>query len=485
MSPRLFTRSPKKTQEEIPEFEFGAGGEPLSINPSPAQSSGRDVEPETTTVSQLPRVSPPDQISRPDQISLPDQKKPGWYADKVDSGLMRYWDGFHFTGQAKRISAPASSVGEVDATTEPTPVPADLPSIRSEPEATNLDAPTRSQPPADTGEPMTVVEPNQNDGTPPGFAPPPSSGPYVPPAAGETSWHPGEPSSPAFPPSVVSNVASESGDVMTVQPRSDSSFGQDTSHQDTSDQDASGQHTSDGANSWGKDAERAVANALTVDTPQAWQEAAQVAAVVSQMSQTMQAVADAKQTAGEAAKAAGEAAETARVAAQTAAEAKKAAERMAKEAEESAKAAQVAAQKAVEAKDAAERTAKAAPKVAETAEIASQTAAEAKRKVEALDQVVAKARSANTPAAWSEALELAALAVKPKRLGSEAGTDRDTEDTATPSAHWENEKPVVGPGAGPFDQAPRPSEPGEAKDRSSQSIDDLAGSVWKPRLPQS
>jgi hypothetical protein len=165
----------------------------------------------------------------------------------------------------------------------------------------------------------------------------------------------------------------------------------------------------------------------------------------------MQASADAKQTATLTAKAAEEAAGTARAAAQEAADARGAAERMAKAAEEAAETARVAAQTAIEAKEAAERTAREAPKVAESAEIASRTAADAKHKAEDLEKLVAKARSANTPAAWSEAHKLAALAIEAKQSGVETFTERVPNNTQPPVL-WQRRSEPAGPGADSLEQ---------------------------------
>jgi hypothetical protein len=244
-----------------------------------------------------------------------------------------------------------------------------------------------------------------------------------------------------------------------------------------------GQLASDGVTNWGKDTEQAVARALTVDTPEAWQEAAHVAAVVSEMAQTMQSAADAKHTEREAAKAAEEATGAARVAAQTAVEAKEAAERMAKAAEEAADAARVAAQTAVEAKEAAERSALVAPEVAEMAAVASQTAADAKKKAQALEQVVASARAANTPAAWSEALGQTVVAVAAKTSGAEASAEPVSDITAPP-VMWKQGAPLAGSGAESLDQVLGIQTPNEPKDRLSQGLDalGLGGPQLAPHL---
>jgi hypothetical protein len=242
-----------------------------------------------------------------------------------------------------------------------------------------------------------------------------------------------------------------------------------------------GQGPADGVNNWGKDTELAVARALSIDTPEAWQEAGQVAAVVAEMTQTMQAAADAKQTARETAKAAEKAAEEARVAARAAVEAKETAKRMSKAAEEAAETARVAAQTAVEAKETAERTAQAAPKVAETADLASKTAADAQQKAQALEQVVASARAANTPAAWSEAHELAARAVEAKQSGAQASMER-AADIATPPVSWKPSTPLVGSLAESLDQALAVAQSAEAKDPPTQDVDVLAELGPAPHL---
>jgi hypothetical protein len=130
---------------------------------------------------------------------------------------------------------------------------------------------------------------------------------------------------------------------------------------------------------WAEEAEKAVARAHAVGTSAAWREATQAAIVVSEMAQTMQAAAEAKQTA----------------------------EQKAQAAKEAAQVAEVASQAAADAIQTAARTAQAAPDAAEGARVAAQAAAAAKHKARELEGIVAKARAANTPAAWSEALQLA------------------------------------------------------------------------------
>ncbi len=158
-------------------------------------------------------------------------------------------------------------------------------------------------------------------------------------------------------------------------------------------------------NDWAEEAERAVARAQEAGTPEAWQEVAQAATVVSEMAQTMRVVADTSKAADQMEQASQEAAQRAQVAAQTAAAADLTVRQTAKAAEEAADAAKVAAQKAADAEQKAEQAAQAVPMVSEAAKAAAKDADEAKRKVKAAEEIVAKAREVNTPAAWSAALD--------------------------------------------------------------------------------
>ena len=400
-------------------------------------------------------------------VAAQDRNEPGWYPDTTDPGLMRYWDGFHFTGQAKRASSVEWSTGNAEEVVESvSPLATDVDSSDGGPELTDLDLPTQFAPGAGGLPPLFGGNESVAPST---ISTLPVPATYFPLYVGETP-DALDPSLQAEPDQVEPeqvepvSVEPESVEPVSVEPVSvepgsvvsdrnlepetalggvlvaPAEGGQDATatedvvvpagNESISERDGlrgkenlmvslQGNETPDGVNNLGKDAELAVARALSVDTPEAWQQAGNVAAVVADMAQTMQAAADAKQTATQTAKAADEAAEAARAAAQTAADAKQAAERMAKAAEDAAEAARAAAQTAVEAKKAAARTAEAAPKVAESAEVASQTAAVAKQKAQALEQVVATARSANTPAAWSEALGLVGSACRQRSLAAE------------------------------------------------------------------
>ena len=158
-----------------------------------------------------------------------------------------------------------------------------------------------------------------------------------------------------------------------------------------------------GANHWAEETEKTVARAESLDTPEAWQDVARAAGVVTDMAQVMRAAADTSQTAARMERAARDAerrAETARLKAE---ESRQAVQKTAQVASEAAKAAKEAAHAAAKAKQIAEQNAQEAPELAEAAELAGRAAAEARRRARAIEEIVAKARAADTPGAWSKA----------------------------------------------------------------------------------
>ena len=165
------------------------------------------------------------------------------------------------------------------------------------------------------------------------------------------------------------------------------------------------------AKKWAQEAEKAVARASSVGTPETWQEAARLAVVVSEMAQTLQAAAEATQVAAQKADAAQEAAQQSRAAAQRSADAGQADQQAQKAAQEADDAAKRARQAAVEAKQAADRASQALPSFVETEKAAAQEAADAQKEAQRLQEIVGKASKSDTPSAWSEALKLSTAAV--------------------------------------------------------------------------
>jgi len=162
----------------------------------------------------------------------------------------------------------------------------------------------------------------------------------------------------------------------------------------------------DEANHWAEETTRAVAKAKAIGTPEAWQEAAKVAVVLSELAFTMQTSVAAKQVSEQREQSARHATERARIAAQTAVDANRSAQQTTQAAREAAEAAKVAERAAAEARAAAEQADQAVPQLAEAARVAEQAAAEAEHKAQRLAEIVARASTANTPAAWNQALKL-------------------------------------------------------------------------------
>jgi hypothetical protein len=158
---------------------------------------------------------------------------------------------------------------------------------------------------------------------------------------------------------------------------------------------------------WVGETEKAVARARATGSPASWQNAAQAARTVSEIAQTLQVMTHAHQIAEQRALAAEAAGRQATVATQAAEEAKLAATQTAQAAEQAALVANAAAKAADEARRKAEQTAQASPTALQSAHTATQAAADAKSTSDQLDQLVATARQANTPDAWSEALQIA------------------------------------------------------------------------------
>jgi len=158
---------------------------------------------------------------------------------------------------------------------------------------------------------------------------------------------------------------------------------------------------------WVGETEKAVTKAREVGTPGAWQDAAHAAQVVSEIAQTLQVMTNAHQIAEQKIQSAEAATRQATLATHAADEAKRKAEQTGQAADEAAQVARVAAKSADEAKRTADQTSLMAPRAVDSAQLATQAAVDAKGTADQLDQLVSTARKANTPEAWSEALQIA------------------------------------------------------------------------------
>lgn len=346
----------------------------------------------------------------------------GWYPDAADPGTKRYWDGFHWTGQTVMDSPGVARVEEsVEARAEE-PAKPEQSSIESALPAAEISVP---QPP--THSPAEGPAPVEAAAVTP--APGPAAvqvGSQLgdPPTASVSLFanleQPFSPRSPGsggggFAAKVAEGERATPEDGAIGQRLADDTFtrGGAENHDDSVSPagrsgNRSAPETADEANRWAEKTERAVARAREAGSPEAWQEAARAALVVSELAQIMQAVTHAKIAAGQAAHAAHDAAQQAEVASKKLLEANRSVERTAKAAEAAANQARAAENAAADAKRESQQAALEAPKSAGLAKAAAQVAADAECKAKAIDEIVAKARAANTPGAWTEAVQLVA-----------------------------------------------------------------------------
>jgi hypothetical protein len=411
MSPGPFTRRQKnKAEEEAYRNATTEGEQALSPDLFTANPSVTSDPSDQVTVSQV-------QAGRSQG-----QAPAGWYPDATEPESMRYWDGFHWTGQAVRTAPASPLVSEPAVSALPAKVTADDRLLSPASDVTNPQGATR--PPVDRSVDESLAMAGRDEC---GAAPPPpasarvGSAPGTRPSAIDGPDNPSPEAPVNGPAETALRGVSEANTEAKADGRSAKLGVAD--HDDGESRGAPGiklgppvpfrsLEEAHETNNWAEETERAVARARAVGTPAAWEEAAQAAVVVSEMARTMQAAADAKQTAEQMAKAAQEAADAAKGATKAAAEAKQTAEQMAKAAQEAADAAKVAAKAAADAKQTAEQAAQAIPQSAEAAKVAVQAADSAKDKAQSLEVIVKNARAANTPAAWSEAAQLAAVAME-------------------------------------------------------------------------
>jgi hypothetical protein len=453
MALRPFARHPKKSEEETTQNESNGVSQFFSSNPRPEDPPADDARSNQMTAGPAPA------------ITVEVQAAAGWYPDAANAGLMRYWDGFHFTGQIMHVHARAGEA-EVSAPIAASAHAAE-PSMNSTSRAADLLAPSRSQrasldEPPITGRSAPPTPSSERDD------PAPSATPAVAVTSFATDYSPqdqpvdgGETGAAVF---GIGRTEAKAEVEARTEARTETQTETETETEteaktetgkeaktemetgtevidkaeadeavsksdDVGNEDAtspkvgspgvpSKQKAPDEANNWAEQTERAVARATAIGTPEAWQEAAQVAVVVSEMAQTMQAAADATQVAVQMDRAAEDAAQGAHVAAKAAEDANQSVQQTARAAQEAAEAARVAEQAAADAKETAEQSAQAVPRIAEVAKVAAQAATEARRMAQRLEEIVAKACTANTPEDWSEALKLASVATETQHVPS-------------------------------------------------------------------
>jgi hypothetical protein len=458
MAPRPFSRHQKESAEEsasnetnvVAQFfaDFPRSDDPPAVAGGGAQSNAMPSE----QVSSEPVPS----------VVLEDHAGAGWYPDATDPGLMRYWDGFHLTGQVMHVHARQGEARPDAAAPATARVGAPLsvvesPAVDEAPDADEtpaVDETAAVDETSDVDDPSTGSAIRATDLLAPSPSHPARSAFPPPPPAGAA------PASGAQPAVITSLDFKRSGPEPQVEPNDAFAAvrGIGLAHAESSETErderrgalvtgatetadrgahdavapaspssgrASSRAAEDQAGHWAEETGRAVAEARALGTPQAWQEASRIAVVVSELARTMQSATDAAQEAARLDQVAREAAQRADAAAQKASDANLSVEQASKAAEAAAEAARVAEQKATEARQAAaaarqtaEEMAQAAPKFAEEARMAAEAATRAEQKRQGLEKIVARASTANTPAAWTEALKLSSDAMGSDPVGS-------------------------------------------------------------------
>jgi len=413
MALRPFARHSKTEAdtETVPDEDDGVD-QFFSNSPRPFSNETRPAAtpPEAADENRNPVAQP---------VEASESADAGWYPDASDPGLKRYWDGHHWTGQTMQITPERRGTGEIATAPATNPTQTDRSSTGPVVRATDLLVPNQTVVP-DQPEPLPLptIETSANVSTAPDVTIPSSIG------AGTVIPSPLEPA-PAPPSSFGSNV--DTGDRAQAgaarPPQESATVTESTKNSDTVVTAAkSSPEAKSEADKWFAEVARAVGRAQETESPEAWQEAARVALVVSEVAQTMRAMAEAELEAQTAAQRAQAARQSAALAEKKAVEANGTVAQTARTAQIAADEARAAAQAADEAKRIAERAAEEVPKSAGMAKVAAQVAADAANSAKRIGEIVAKARLTNTQEAWTQALGLVAMRTETTR-GLSNGSD--------------------------------------------------------------
>ena len=101
MAPRPFSRHQRESDDERASKQANVVAQFF------ADFSGSDDPPAVAAGGAPPSPMPSEQVPSEEvpSVVLEDHAGAGWYPDATDPGLMRYWDGFHLTGQVMHVHA--------------------------------------------------------------------------------------------------------------------------------------------------------------------------------------------------------------------------------------------------------------------------------------------------------------------------------------------------------------------------------------------